>query len=194
MAQIASEQRRLAQQLDRLPGANPQLVLESNFFGYVETVLVRTIGSYQQQTRLDVQKAASEMFTQLIRDPEAHGVLQIATDFRVDLLDTHGNPRETSEGGKQLVALALIGALKHAAVRGGPVVLDSPLARLDLDHRANVLTNWLPALGTQAILLVQSGELTTSDAHSHLGSMIAHEYRITRPTGDVEYAAIERTQ
>ena len=100
----------------------------------------------------------------------------------------------TSEGGKQLVALSLIGALKQAAVRGGPVVLDSPLARLDLEHRANVLKTWVPSLGTQAILLVQSGELTEQTGHEILGTTIAHEYRIVRPTNDPEFAIIERTQ
>jgi DNA sulfur modification protein DndD len=100
----------------------------------------------------------------------------------------------TSEGGKQLVALSLIGALKQAAVRGGPVVLDSPLARLDLDHRANVLQTWVPWLGNQAILLVQSGELTEEQARNIMGSRIGQEYRIYRPHNDPEEALIERTQ
>ena len=67
------------------------------------------------------------------------------------------------------LALSLIGALKQAAVRGGPVVLDSPLGRLDLEHRENVLKTWIPALGGQAVLLVQSGELTREAAQSVLG-------------------------
>jgi DNA sulfur modification protein DndD len=170
------------------------VVLEANFFGYCEALLARTVERYRERTRETVEVNASDMFVRLIRDPQGYGGLQIAPDYQVRLLDTLGEQRETSEGGKQLVALSLIGALKQAAVRGGPVVLDSPLARLDLKHRSNVLRTWVPSLGTQALLLVQSGELTQDAAHEVLGTTIAHEYRIVRPTNDPEYAVIERTQ
>ena len=178
---ISTEQQKTARQLDRLPSKDSQVVLEANFFGYVEALLTRAIERYRERTRESVELNASDMFVRLIRDPQGYGGLQVAPDYQVRLLDTHGHRRETSEGGKQLVALSLIGALKQAAVRGGPVVLDSPLARLDLEHRANVLNTWVPSLGTQAILLVQSGELTEKAAHELLGATIAHEYRIVRP-------------
>lgn len=194
LADIRAEQQKVAKQLDRLPGAQPQVVLEANFFGYCEALLARTVERYRERTRETVQVNASDMFVRLIRDPQGYGGLEIAPDYQVRLLDTLGQQRETSEGGKQLVALSLIGALKQAAVRGGPVVLDSPLARLDLEHRSNVLRTWVPSLGTQAVLLVQSGELTQETAHEVLGTTIAHEYRIVRPTNDPEYAVIERTQ
>jgi DNA sulfur modification protein DndD len=194
LIEIRIDQQKTARQLDRLPGAQPQVVLEANFFGYSEALLNRTIERYRERTRETVELNASDMFLRLIRDPQGYGGLQIAPDYQVRLLDMHGHKRDTSEGGKQLVALSLIGALKQAAVRGGPVVLDSPLARLDLDHRASVLKIWVPSLGTQAILLLQSGELTQEAGHEILGPTIAHEYRIVRPTNDPEFAIIERTQ
>ena len=115
------------------------------------------------------------MFIKLVRDPQAYQGIRIGRDYRVDASGSVGQDMKTSEGGKQLVALSLIGALKQAAVRGGPVVLDSPLARLDLEHRANVLQTWVPELGSQAILLVQSGELTEDHARDILGSRIGQE-------------------
>jgi DNA sulfur modification protein DndD len=132
------------------------------------------------------------MFVQLVRDPQAYQGIHISRDYRVDLIGQRGENMNTSEGGKQLVALSLIGALKRAAVRGGPVVLDSPLARLDLEHRANVLQTWVPQLGNQAVLLVQSGELTEEQARTIMGSRIGREYRIYRPNDDPEEAMIER--
>jgi DNA sulfur modification protein DndD len=134
------------------------------------------------------------MFLKLVRDPHAYQGLRISRDYRADLVDQWGEAMKTSEGGKQLVALSLIGALKRAAVRGGPVVLDSPLARLDLEHRANVLRTWVPELGNQAILLVQSGELTEEQARNIMGDRIGQEYRIYRPNEDPEEAMIERIQ
>ena len=193
VADIVSKQQRLARSLDRLPGAQPALALESAFFEYVRTLLNRTIERYQERTRQEVQTTASDMFVKLVRDPQGYQGLRIGRDYRVELLGRQGQSMDTSEGGKQLVALSLIGALKQAAVRGGPVVLDSPLARLDLEHRANVLQTWVPSLGNQAVLLVQSGELTEQDAHAILGSRIGQEYKIYRPNNDPDEAEIERT-
>ena len=178
--------------LDRLPGAQPRLAVESAFYSYVEELLHATILDFRESTRAEVESAATSMFARLVHDADSYGGLRIGSDYHVDVLDPRGQVRETSEGGRLLVALSLIGALKQSAVRGGPVVLDSPLGRLDLKHRENVLKKWVPTLGTQAVLLVQSGELTVGDARTIFGPLIAHQYRIVRPGSDPEEAIIER--
>lgn len=193
-AKINSQQNKLANALRRLGGAQPALAAEAFFFEYVQELFTRTIDRYQERTRSEVERTAAEMFAKLIRDPAGYEGITIGHDYRVDLVGKRGPAMSTSEGGRQLIALSLIGALKRAAVRGGPVVLDSPLARLDLDHRANVLTRWVPELGNQAILLVQSGELTEQQARDIMGSRIGQAYRIFRPNNDPEEANIERTQ
>ena len=193
-AKINSQQNRLANALRRLGSAQPTLAAEAFFFEYVQELFTRTIDRYRERTRLEVERTATEMFSKLIRDPEGYEGITIGHDYRVDLVGKRGPAMTTSEGGRQLIALSLIGALKRAAVRGGPVVLDSPLARLDLDHRANVLTRWVPELGNQAILLVQSGELTEQQARDIMGNRIGQMYRIFRPNNDPEEASIERTR
>lgn len=194
VAKLTGDIERLSRQLDRLAGASPQVAVESTVFAYIRTLLEKTIDGYRESTRADVEEEATSMFAQLVRDPGAYGGICIAGDYRVDLLDSRGDPMETSEGGKLLVALSLIGALKRAAVRGGPVILDSPLARLDLEHRENVLKAWVPSLGSQAVLLVQSGELTRDGVNRIFGPLVSHEYEITRPNRDPESAVIERVQ
>lgn len=189
---IGAEQQKLARQLERLPGAKPEIAFEAAFFRYVDDLLRATIEDYRERVRAEVEADAEHMFLQLIRDPAGYGGLHIGSDYNIELLDTHKEERSTSEGGKQLLALSLIGALKRAAVRGGPVVLDSPLGRLDLEHRANVLKTWIPALGGQAVLLVQSGELTKQQASDLLGAQIGHAYEIVRPSGNPEHAVIEK--
>ena len=57
-----------------------------------------------------------------------------------------------------------------------------------------MLQTWVPELGNQAILLVQSGELTEDQARQIMGSRIGQEYRIYRPDEDPEDAMVERTQ
>lgn len=193
-ALVNAEQNKLANSLRRLGSGEPSLAAEMYFFEYVSDLVTRTIDRYKERTRAEVESTATNMFTKLIRNPEGYEGISIARDYRVDLIGKRGPAMKTSEGGRQLIALSLIGALKQAAVRGGPVVLDSPLARLDLEHRENVLNSWVPQLGSQAILLVQSGELTEEQAQKIMGNRIGHAYRIYRPNNDPEEAAIERTQ
>ncbi|GIL29183.1 AAA family ATPase [Actinocatenispora comari] len=193
-AKVQSDQNKLAGTIRRLGGGQPDLAAEAYFFEYTQQLVQRTIERYQERTRAEVEGTATGMFTKLIRDAEGYEGIRIGPDYRVDLVGKRGPSMKTSEGGRQLIALSLIGALKRAAVRGGPVVLDSPLARLDLEHRANVLQQWVPELGNQAILLVQSGELTEAQARDIMDNRIGQAYRIFRPNNDPEEAEIERTQ
>ncbi|SDQ03730.1 AAA family ATPase [Arthrobacter crystallopoietes] len=191
---ISTEQNKLAGLLRKLGGGHPALAAEAYFFEYVSSLATQTIDRYQERTRAEVESTATNMFMKLIRNPEGYERITIGRDYKVDLVGKRGPSMKTSEGGRQLIALSLIGALKRAAVRGGPVVLDSPLARLDLEHRENVLNSWVPELGSQAILLVQSGELTEDQARKIMGKRIGQAYRIYRPNHDPEEATIERTQ
>lgn len=192
-AEVAASQDKHANTIRRLSNDGAfEVDAEAAFFEYAQHLLARTIDRYREHTRASVEKVATESFAKLVRDPESYGGVHIGTDYSVELLSRRGERINTSEGGKQLVALSLIGALKDAAVRGGPVVLDSPLARLDQEHRANVLRRWIPELGDQAILLLQSGELTPEQGRELIGAKIGSEYRIRRPNGDPEVAEIER--
>ncbi len=106
--QINKQQDKLAGILRRMGGAQPALAAEAFFFEYVGTLLTRTIERYQERTRSEVEKAASEMFVKLVHDPQAYQGLRISRDYRVDLVGQWGEAIKTSEGGKQLIALSLI--------------------------------------------------------------------------------------
>ena len=191
---LQAEQNKLAGTIRKLAGGDAGVAAEAYFFQYVNELIARSIERYQERTRAEVERTSTKMFMKLIRDAEGYDGIRIGRDYRVDLVGKRGPAMKTSEGGRQIIALSLIGALKRAAVRGGPVVLDSPLARLDLEHRANVLQEWVPELGSQAILLVQSGELTEQQAQDIMGGRIGQSYRIYRPSNDPEEADIERTR
>ena len=94
LAEIRIDQQRVAKQLDRLPGSQPQVVLEANFFGYCEALLTRTVERYGERTRETVELNASDIFLRLIRDPQGYGGLRIAPDYQVRLLDMQGQQRE----------------------------------------------------------------------------------------------------
>jgi DNA sulfur modification protein DndD len=66
---------------------------------------------------------------------------------------------ELSAGERQLYALAVLWALRRVSSRQLPLVLDTPLARLDKDHRHRLLFDYFPAVSDQVILFVTDSEL-----------------------------------
>ena len=64
-----------------------------------------------------------------------------------------------SAGEKEILAISLIWALSKLAERDLPVVIDTPLGRLDTIHRTNIAKNYFPNAGQQVILLSTNTEV-----------------------------------
>ena len=66
---------------------------------------------------------------------------------------------DASAGEEQIFALSLIAAIAKVAGAKVPVVMDTPLARLDTDHRTNVLRYFASQGSEQVIFLSQPDEV-----------------------------------
>ena len=66
---------------------------------------------------------------------------------------------DSSAGEEQIFALALIGAIAQVSGISVPIVMDTPLARLDTDHRTNVLRYFAAQSSEQVIFLSQPDEI-----------------------------------
>jgi DNA sulfur modification protein DndD len=64
-----------------------------------------------------------------------------------------------SAGERQLYALALLQALRQMSGRQLPLLIDTPLARLDEHHRSQVLHEYLPHVSSQVILFTTDAEI-----------------------------------
>lgn len=69
---------------------------------------------------------------------------------------------DRSAGENQLFATALIGGLAQISGVNAPLVVDTPLGRLDSKHRANILQYWIANQDRQVILLSQDREIDTT--------------------------------
>lgn len=77
-----------------------------------------------------------------------------------------------SSGEKQLLVIAMLWALGICAKSQFPLIIDTPLARLDSVHRASLIENYFPKASEQVIILSTDQEITQQDYHSlkkHLG-------------------------
>jgi DNA sulfur modification protein DndD len=88
--------------------------------------------------------------------------IEIAPDCTVRLLGDKGHDirsMDSSAGEEQIFALSLIAAIAKVSGTKVPIVMDTPLARLDTDHRSNVLRYFAAQAGEQVIFLSQPDEV-----------------------------------
>jgi DNA sulfur modification protein DndD len=101
--------------------------------------------------------------------------------YELHLLGRNGEPldaRRLSAGERQLTALALLWGLARAAARALPVVIDTPLGRLDATHRKLFVGGYLPNASHQVIVLSTDTEVD-GDLFQKLSPVIGREYHLT---------------
>ncbi|MCG7532639.1 DNA sulfur modification protein DndD [Psychrobium sp. MM17-31] len=101
--------------------------------------------------------------------------------FDVALIDQDGleiNRKSLSAGEKQIFAFAILEALGKLSGKVLPVVVDTPLGRLDSKHRDKLIKHYFPEAGEQVILLSTDTEVD-EDFYSILSSEISHAFEIT---------------
>lgn len=81
-----------------------------------------------------------------------------------------------SAGQMQILIMSLVSALAEVTHYHAPSVIDTPLARLDVEHRQNLFKHW-SALPQQVILLAQDSEIT-SEIYQQLSPYISKTYLV----------------
>ncbi|WP_299154383.1 DNA sulfur modification protein DndD [uncultured Tateyamaria sp.] len=83
--------------------------------------------------------------------------------FQLTLLGAEAREITTSElsaGERQLFAISMLWALGQTSGRELPMIIDTPLSRLDRQHRTNLMANYMPRSSAQVIMLCTDTELT----------------------------------
>jgi len=104
--------------------------------------------------------------------------------FELRLRDREGrtlDPLTLSAGERQLLAVAIVWALGKASGRTLPTMIDTPLGRLDGEHRSKLVESYFPAASHQVVLLSTDEEIN-GKYYAQLKSRIAREYLITFDT------------
>jgi len=111
-----------------------------------------------------LQEYTLKMWGKLARKKDQIKDIKINPDnqFTIDLFDEdnrHIDKTKLSAGEKELLAISLIWALSQIADRNLPIVIDTPLGRLDSIHRNHIVSNYFPNAGHQVILLSTNTEI-----------------------------------
>jgi DNA sulfur modification protein DndD len=84
---------------------------------------------------------------------------------------------QISAGERQMLMTSLIWAIAKASGRSLPFIIDTPLGRLDSNHRDRLLTKFYPIASHQVVLLSTDQEISENEYLS-LGPFISKEYEI----------------
>ena len=94
-----------------------------------------------------------KIFNRAVIEPET---------FAVTLYDLSERPvpkEQLSAGEKQIYAIAILWALAKTSGRPLPFIVDTPLGRLDSDHRLNLVQNFFPVASHQVIIFSTDTEI-----------------------------------
>jgi DNA sulfur modification protein DndD len=128
-----------------------------------------------------IQQLVLACLNQLLRKQDFITDLQIDPEtFEISFYARDGariRPHQMSAGERQLVAVSLLWGLAQASGRPLPVVIDTPLGRLDSSHRAHLIERYFPSASHQVLLLSTDTEID-APAWQSLRDHIGHVYRL----------------
>lgn len=170
--------------LDKAAHADMAADDERRLLEHVERVRATLMGLRAAATRRHLER-----ISQLIM--EALGMLmrkqRLITDVQIDPdthtvsltgVDGHALPaKNLSAGERQLLAVALLWGLARAAGQPLPVVIDTPLGRLDGSHRGHLLDRYFPQASHQVVLLSTDTEID-EEAYARISPRVGRCYHL----------------
>jgi DNA sulfur modification protein DndD len=129
----------------------------------------------------DIEVKIADCLKKLLRKTKLVTRVAICPDdYSIQLFDKKDrliHPDRLSAGERQLLAISILWGLAQAADSPMPVVIDTPLGRLDGQHRDHLITRYFPNAGQQVILLSTDQEID-EEAYDKLKPYLAHEYTL----------------
>ena len=97
---------------------------------------------------------------------------RLASDILyIKIIDRNGHmirKSALSAGEKEVFAVSLLWGLAQTSEQTLPIIIDTPLSRLDSTHRDNIVNNYFPNAGEQLVMALNN---TAKHANSHLAIM-----------------------
>ncbi|WP_369133596.1 DNA sulfur modification protein DndD [Modestobacter sp. I12A-02662] len=161
---VADDGRRLVDHVDRVQATLEQLreAAVRRHLNGIGALVLEALGRLLRK---------SNLITDVVIDPQTYAVQLTGTDGQVLPADA------LSAGERQLLAVALLWGLARAAGQPLPVVIDTPLGRLDGRHRAHLLERYFPHASHQVILLSTDTEIDDA-AHRRLARHVGRSYQL----------------
>ncbi|RMG70436.1 MAG: DNA sulfur modification protein DndD [Chloroflexi bacterium] len=149
--------------------AKAQVILDQ----YLERITAVKVGELQDQfvQYFKLLARKKNLVQSVVIDPQTFDVTLLGEN------NTEIPKTELSAGEKQLYAMALLWALRAVSGRALPIIMDTPMGRLDTDHRATLLENFFPLAAHQVIILSTDTEIDAT-AFNRIQHDVSRVYRL----------------
>ena len=144
--------------------------------------LLHTYSAQLTHAKIDaLNKDFVNCFNQLCRKRGMVKRIEISPDsFAAILYDQEDRPiakEELSAGEKQIYAISVLWALARTSGRPLPMIIDTPLGRLDSEHRDRMIAHYFPNASHQVVVLSTDTELDKRNFEI-LRPYISHAYHL----------------
>jgi len=116
----------------------------------------------KRDKRRALEKSINLKFKQLKKDGYEADKIILDENFNINLYDIYGNTMDilsSSSGQKQIIATALIWGISEYISEDIPMIIDTPLGRLDEKNQSLILNEFYPNVSKQVIILPTPSEL-----------------------------------
>ncbi|HBG62037.1 MAG: DNA sulfur modification protein DndD [Omnitrophica WOR_2 bacterium GWF2_38_59] len=122
---------------------------------FIERLRVNKLEELRQHifTMYRMLASKSDLIADIVIDP---------LTYRIKIIDKHGtsvNKQNLSAGEKEVFAISLLWGLAKTSKYKLPVIIDTPLARLDSLHRDAIVSKYFPEAGEQVVILSTDTEV-----------------------------------
>jgi DNA sulfur modification protein DndD len=125
------------------------------------------LGEYREQLAkeklVQLEDELTERYLALSNKSDFYESIEVDEDaLNIKVKTKHGNSKPQSElsaGERQIFATALLWALAEISGRPLPFIVDTPLGRLDQDHRENLVENFFPEAAHQVLVFSTDTEI-----------------------------------
>ena len=129
----------------------------------------------------ELGKIITTMYQKLANKDDMVKEIKIATNtFSTTLIDFEGgvvNKDSISAGEKEIYALSVLWGLAKISNKKLPIIIDSPLAKLDNSHVNKIIENFFPNAGDQVIILSHDREFDLN-SYRRLKPNLNRAYRL----------------
>ena len=169
----------------KLEGTGEQLRKhrEADLAGRSKNALRAYRDALTRQQTMTLEQSLIACFNRLCRKEHLLESVRIdPSNFNIELCGPGGVTMTLSSfsaGERHLFALALLWALRLTAGRQLPLVVDTPLARLDDGHRHKLIDDYVSSVSDQVLFLATDAELDDgllTDAGTHLARVYRLRY------------------
>jgi DNA sulfur modification protein DndD len=92
---------------------------------------------------------------------------------------------DLSKGEQQLYVSCLLKSILNESISDLPVFIDTPLGRLDKEHKENILKNYYPTLSDQVVVFSTDDEITRSRYES-IKNIVANSFTLANIDGNTQ--------